>query len=68
VKALLDLPDEVTVTTLDTAGTVTYEVTVAPSDMGKIIGRNGRVIQSVRTFVKAAALKTGERAYVEVVN
>ena len=41
---------------------------VAPSDMGKIIGRNGRVIQSVRTFVKAAAMKTGERAYVEVVN
>jgi predicted RNA-binding protein YlqC (UPF0109 family) len=47
-------------------GTVVYEVHVAPDDVGKIIGRKGRVIQAMRSLVKAAGLRDGHRAHVEV--
>lgn len=67
VRSLVDKPDDVTVAALESPGGVTYEVTVAPGDVGKVIGRSGRVIQSIRTVVKAIAAKTGERAYVEII-
>jgi predicted RNA-binding protein YlqC (UPF0109 family) len=67
VRSLVDNPDDVTVAALESSSGVTYEVTVAPGDVGKVIGRSGRVIQSIRTVVKAIAAKTGERAYVEII-
>jgi uncharacterized protein len=67
IRSLVDNPDDVTVAALENSGGVTYEVTVAPGDMGKVIGRSGRVIQSIRTVVKAIAAKTDERAYVEII-
>ena len=67
-RSLVDHPDDVVVETVEDAGGVTYEITVAAGDTGKIIGRGGRIIQSIRTLVKAtAAAKSDQRAYVEVV-
>jgi predicted RNA-binding protein YlqC (UPF0109 family) len=47
--------------------TVIYEVRVEPDDMGKIIGKHGRIVRALRTVVKAAAVKDGRRVLVEVV-
>lgn len=66
VRSLVDHPDDVQVEAVEDSGGVTYEVHVAPGDAGKIIGRNGRIIQSIRTLVKAAAAKLDQRAYVEI--
>jgi predicted RNA-binding protein YlqC (UPF0109 family) len=67
VRSLVDNPEEVSVTAVDSDGGVIYEVSVAPGDAGKVIGRGGRIIQSIRAVVKAAAAKTDQRAYVEVI-
>ncbi|HEY3411466.1 MAG TPA: KH domain-containing protein [Armatimonadota bacterium] len=67
VRSLVDYPDEVSVEAVEGDGGVTYEVSVAQGDAGKVIGRGGRIIQSIRAVVKAAAAKTDQRAYVEVV-
>ena len=67
-RSLVDDPSQVSVEeTADDRGEVVYEIKVAPDDMGKIIGRQGRVIKAVRTVVKAAAIRTGKRVSVEVV-
>ena len=66
VRSLVDYPDAVTVEALEGPDGVTYEVHVAPGDAGKVIGRGGRIIQSIRAVVKAAAATRDQRAYVEV--
>ena len=65
-KALVDLPDEVKVTEVDGERTVVYELRVAQSDLGKIIGREGRTAKAVRTIVTAASMKVGKRAVLEI--
>ena len=67
VRSLVDYPDEVSVEAVEGDGGVTYEVSVAQGDAGKVIGRGGRIIQSIRAVVKAAAAKTDQRVYVEVI-
>lgn len=67
-QSLVDDPDQVRVTAVKSERSVSYEVKVAPGEMGKIIGRGGRVIYSIRSLVKAASAKTGERAYVDVMD
>jgi predicted RNA-binding protein YlqC (UPF0109 family) len=66
-RALVDRPDDVQVTESARRGMTVVELTTAPSDMGKIIGRQGRMINSLRTLVKAAAVRRGMRVNVEVV-
>lgn len=65
-KALVDNPDEVVVTEKgDSDGrNITVELHVAPSDMGKVIGKQGRIAKAIRTVVKAASV--GEKAKVDV--
>lgn len=66
-KALVDSPDEVVVTEReDDKGTV-IELKVAPSDMGKVIGKQGRIAKSIRSVVKAAAFKENKKVIVEIV-
>ncbi len=65
VKGLVEHPDQVKITAVETPRTVTFEVRVADSDMGKVIGRQGRVARAIRTVVKAAAVKDGRRVMVE---
>ncbi len=67
-KNLVDDPESVTVTeTSDEEGTV-LELRVAPGDMGKVIGRQGRIAKEIRTIVKTVAQRTGEKVTVEIVD
>ncbi|HJC58012.1 MAG TPA: KH domain-containing protein [Candidatus Eisenbergiella intestinipullorum] len=63
-KALVDNPEEVVVTEKENGRNLTIELHVAPSDMGKVIGKQGRIAKSIRAVVKAAAL--GEKKQVDV--
>ena len=67
-KNLVDDPESVTVTeTSDEEGTV-LELRVAPGDMGKVIGRQGRIAKEIRTIVKTVAQRSGEKVTVEIVD
>ena len=66
-KALVDNPDEVVVTESAKNDEIIVELTVAPSDMGKVIGRQGRVIKSIRVLARAAACGNGNAVEVELV-
>lgn len=67
VKKLVSDPDAVNVTAIEDEQGALYEVRVAPDDMGKVIGREGRVANAIRTVVKSVAMKQGKRAQVEIV-
>ena len=64
--AIVDSPDEVKVTREDEGDTVTLTLTVAPDDMGMVIGRHGRIAKAIRTVMKAAAAESGKRVNVEI--
>ena len=66
VRALVDEPQEVEVTQVEGNKSVIIEVRAASGDVGKIIGKQGRIIRAIRTVVKAAAAKEGKRATVEI--
>ena len=66
-KSLVDSPDEVTVVISDeTEDCVTFELSVAPDDMGKVIGRHGRIAKAIRTVMKSAANLEGKRVIVNI--
>lgn len=67
VKALVDHPDEVTVTQIDGEKTVIFELRCNESDVGKVIGKNGRTIKAIRTLLGSAAAKANMRAMLEIV-
>jgi hypothetical protein len=67
VKNLVDNPDAVSVTEIETEKNVTYELRVASDDMGKVIGKQGRIANSIRSVVKAAAYKSDKRVFIEIV-
>ena len=64
---LVDNPDEVTVTENEGAEETVFELRVAPSDMGKVIGRHGKIAKAIRSVVKAASSKDNTRVDVEIV-
>ncbi|MBQ3463298.1 MAG: KH domain-containing protein [Clostridia bacterium] len=67
-KSLVDNPDEVNVTEIiNEDGTVTLELRVAPADMGKVIGKQGRIAKAIRTVVKAAASNENKKVSVDIV-
>ena len=66
-KALVDNPDEVVVTEKEEGKTLVLEVKVADSDMGKVIGKQGRIAKAIRSVVKAASSKDNTRVDVEIV-
>jgi uncharacterized protein len=65
-RALVDKPDAVTVTETERRGMTVVELTTAPGDMGKIIGRQGRTAAALRTLVSLAAEKHGKRAQLDI--
>ena len=67
VKALVDNPDQVKVSEVSTPDAVTYEIRVADDDMGKVIGKGGKIANALRTVAKAAAMKDNTRVFVEIV-
>ena len=67
VKALVDQPGEVSVNEIGGSHTTVLEVRVAKTDMGKIIGKQGRTAQAMRTILSAASGKTRKRYILEIV-
>jgi hypothetical protein len=67
-KALVDFPDDVRVNAVEHDTSVTYELSVNPADVGKIIGKQGRIAKSIRTVVTSAAVKESKRINVEIVS
>ena len=66
---LVDNPDELEITELEgERGGVVVEVAVAPEDMGKLIGKRGRIIRAIRTLARAAGQRDGQNVMVEVVD
>jgi len=66
VKSLVDEPDMVRVTQVEGERTLIFEIRVAQSDLGKVIGKEGRIANAIRTLVKAAATKEGKKVAVEI--
>lgn len=67
-KALVDNPDGVEVTTVEGERSVILQLRVDPDDVGKVIGKKGRIAQAMRTLVKASATKEGRNAIVEIID
>lgn len=65
-KALVDSPDEVVVTETENEREIVVILHVADSDMGKVIGKQGRIAKAIRSVVRAAASKTDKRVKVEI--
>ena len=65
-KALVDFPDEVVVTETENDRAIVVELRVAQSDMGKVIGKQGRIAKAIRSVVKAAASKEDKKVVVEI--
>lgn len=67
VKALVEKPDEVAVSQTEDRSTITVELQVAPDDMGRVIGKGGRVVNAIRSLAQIQAAKQGKRINLEVV-
>ncbi len=66
-KALVDNPDEVVVTEKEDGRNIIVELHVAAADMGKVIGKQGRIAKAIRSVVKAASSKDNKRVDVEII-
>ena len=67
VKSLVDNPDQVVVDEIDGRSETIIELSVNKSDMGRVIGKSGRVINAIRSIVQVAAAKQGQRVSLEIV-
>lgn len=65
---LVEHPDAVDVRETDSEGTVVLELRVDPSDMGKVIGRQGRIAKEIRTLMRSVAQRKGKRVSVEIMD
>jgi len=65
-KALIDHPEMVKVRETENERSIVLELTVAPEDMGKVIGRNGRIARAIRTVVKSSSAKLDKKVIVEI--
>jgi predicted RNA-binding protein YlqC (UPF0109 family) len=65
-RSLVDNPDDVQVTEIQENNSIIIELRVAPDDMGKVIGKQGKIAKSIRTLAKAAAAKAGKKVAVEI--
>ena len=68
IQNLVDHPDEVSVTEREAGNETVFEARVADGDMGKVIGRQGRIIKEVRVLMKAVAQRKGKKVSVEVLD
>jgi len=65
-KALVDKPEDVTVNEIDGEKTTVYELRVASSDLGKVIGKQGKTARAMRTILSASGTKIGKRCVLEI--
>jgi predicted RNA-binding protein YlqC (UPF0109 family) len=68
VRSLVDDPSQVRVTEVEGSSTVIYELRVAPEDMGRVIGKGGRVANAMRTLLRVVSARQGKRATLEIVS
>jgi len=67
VRSLVDKPEEVEIRAIDGEKATVFELRLNKSDIGKVIGKNGRTIQAIRTLLTGASAKQGRRAVVEII-
>ena len=68
VRSLVDNPDQVELNVMEGAKTTIIELRVSPSDIGKVIGKGGRIARALRTILSATSTKTGKRASLEILD
>jgi predicted RNA-binding protein YlqC (UPF0109 family) len=68
VKALVEDPEAVVIEELEEEGDLVYEITVAEADLGRVIGKGGRVANAIRTIAKAAAVRIDRRVIVDILD
>ena len=68
VRSLVEDPDAVVVEELEEEGDLVYEITVAEDDLGRVIGKGGRVANAIRTIAKAAAVRLDRRVIVDILD
>jgi predicted RNA-binding protein YlqC (UPF0109 family) len=68
VRALVEDPEAVVVEELEEDGDLVYEITVAEGDLGRVIGKGGRVANAIRTIAKAAAVRIDRRVIVDILD
>jgi predicted RNA-binding protein YlqC (UPF0109 family) len=68
VRALVEDPEAVVVEELEEDGALVYEISVADDDLGRVIGKNGRVANAIRTVAKAAAVRLDRRVVVDILD
>ncbi|MFZ5639720.1 MAG: KH domain-containing protein [Bacillota bacterium] len=66
-KSLVDNPDEVDVNVVENDRSLVLELKVAPDDMGKVIGKQGRIAKAIRTVIKAASAREGKKVVVDII-
>lgn len=66
-KALVDSPDQVSVSEVEGEQTVILELRVAPGDLGKVIGKQGRIVKAMRIILQAASAKAQKRVVLEII-
>lgn len=67
-RALVDVPDEVRVNMIEGEKSTILELKVSPDDIGKVIGKHGRIAKALRTILSATATKTGKRVVLEILD
>ncbi|MGH0052048.1 MAG: KH domain-containing protein [Sphaerochaetaceae bacterium] len=68
VKSLVDVPDEVSINVIEGEKSTILELKVASEDVGKVIGKQGRIAKAIRTILSASATKSGKRAVLEILD
>lgn len=68
IQSLVENPDEVSVTERKAEGETVFEIRVAEGDMGKVIGRQGRIVKEIRVLMKAVAQRKGKKVSVEIMD
>ena len=66
IKALVDEPEQVDINLVEGEKSTIFELKVAPSDIGKVIGKNGRIAKAIRTILNAAIAKSGKRISLDI--
>ena len=67
VSNLVEKPEEIQINVLDNGNSVTLQLRVAAEDMGRVIGRQGRIAKEIRTIIKSVAQRKGQRVNVEII-